>query len=629
MIEAMNLPVSTNPLEDESLIGFIVRACDRNGHIDVVHALRLAGSHAARAHFLVRDREADVTRLSRFFGCSEDDWRRRLHGRTGMAGFVDYFGVPIRAQFRQPTTRRVSPAALRSSVHHRAIWQLKPFHYCPETGELLISKCPNPNCGRELRWNRTYGVQYCEFCVDSNAEPTADLRSLQPPKLVGGDLKIYVSIANLLDWRLEDDALINPALLDWPRWELFDLVVLIAAILSKRFEDRFGLKKVDTFSLPDWHMNFMLACRAVLDWPKSFYDVVELMRENSEGRPGYYGRMKEVGDLGCNLRRRYHATDRIAAEITKQLDSFFASKGWTTPRNYYAAVENSNEWISFSEARAKYPTRALLSSLIETRDIAVQRAEVAKRAPVFFRKAELEALMKKRESLVCVDRLPVLTGFSQSVIHGLSQSGHICFGIGAAARFRLPCLEPAEIKRLERRLAENASSPIQEQVPLLTALRDKGAGEILLKITRGCLDGDFRYSLARRGVNILSRLMVLADDIPLPGMQFEPSVVFPGKMTAADVETLLDISPGDIPGLLEQGYLERRGRYLDGQSVRRLATKYISNVCLARRLNHAVRSMKRFMASHGVRPSIIYTAAHGAPFYLWRRTKVAATFGLK
>src|SRR5258708_16223234 len=124
------------------------------------------------------------------------------------------------------------------------------------------------------------------------------------------------------------------------------------------------------------------------------------------------------------------------------------------------------------------------------------------------------------------------------------------------------------------------------------------------------------------------QLMVLADDIPLPGMQFEPSVVFPGKMTAADVETLLDISPGDIPSLLEQGYLERRGRYLDGQSVRRLATKYISNVCLARRLNHAVRSMKRFMASHRVLPSIIYSPAHQAPSYLLRMTKVATTFPL-
>jgi hypothetical protein len=633
MVNPIKFPVPTNPLEDESLIGFVARACDRNGHINVVHALRLAGARPDRSRSIARDDDVDFVRLSQFFGCAEEDWRHRVHGRFGTVGFIDYFGMPIRMLLREPKIRRVAPAGLRLSPHHRAIWQLKPLHYCPVTGDLLISKCPNPACGRELRWDLTYGIQFCEFCVDTNtAEPRVDLRSLEPTKLTGNDLRTYVSIANLLNPAFEDRAVILSPFHNWPRWEVFDLVLLIAVILSKRYGDRASLKKTDTYSLPDWHANFMIACRAILGWPKAFRDVIELMREGSENRPGYYGFKKEVGDLGFNLQRRYHATARVGTEIKKQTDVFFASIGWNVCKGY-GAVEGSKEWISFKEANAKYAQSEFLVSVVRNRDIAVHRAEVAKRAPVFFKRSELDALMDERASLICIDRLPLRTGFPQSVIIGLHRTAHIRFASGPAARFRLPSVAPKELEDLEHCLIRRASPPVAGEISLLEALRNLGAGEKLLSITRRCLDGDFRYSLADQGENILSRLMVRKDSIPLPGIHFETSVIFPEKMTGADIEILLDIAQGDIPGLVEQKCLRRaarnRGRYIEGASVRRLASKYISNCCLARRFGRDVRSMKRFMGSNGVRPSVVYRTANGSPFYLWSRSKLAEAFGLK
>jgi hypothetical protein len=58
---------------------------------------------------------------------------------------------------------------------------------------------------------------------------------------------------------------------------------------------------------------------------------------------------------------------------------------------------------------------------------------------------------------------------------------------------------------------------------------EKGASEHLLQITRRCLDGDFHYSLAPRGENILSRIMVLDQDIRRPKIQLDPSISFPKK----------------------------------------------------------------------------------------------------
>jgi hypothetical protein len=122
MINLLKFPVATSPFEDESLMGFVARACDRNGYTNILHALQLAGSRADRASFIARDTEADFGRLSEFFGCSEEAWRCRVHGKIEkMRGFSDFFGIPVRQYFREPRIRRSSPAALRESPHHRAI----------------------------------------------------------------------------------------------------------------------------------------------------------------------------------------------------------------------------------------------------------------------------------------------------------------------------------------------------------------------------------------------------------------------------------------------------------------------------------------------------------------------------
>jgi TniQ len=628
MIEALKFPVPTSPFDDESLMGFVARACDRNGYPHIRHALKLAGTNVHHASFVARDTEGDLRRLSEFFGCSEEDWRSRVHGKiAGMRGFSDFFGIPLRQYFREPKIRRISPAALRESPHHRAVWQIKPFHYCPTTSELLISTCPNPECERTLTWNATYGVPYCEFCVGADAEPAVDLRSLQPPKLGADDREIYSTVAELVNPHVADEAVVNPGLPGWPRWELFDLIVLLAVILSKRLPDRVKLKKVDAFLLPDWHTNFMLACRAVLGWPTAFQEVIEVMREGSEQREGYWGLKKEIGDLGFNLQTRFGATARMSTEIERQIDNFFAQRGRIGRRSYAVMEGSSKEWISFKNALKKYGSAPFLYSLIEHREAGVLRVDNAKRAPVYFNNRELEALMRARKSLISLDGLHHRTGFTESVIQGLVHSGHFTLATGAIARFRTPSVEPAEITRLDCEFSEKASSPVPGQIPLLSAVREKAAGEHLLQITRRCLDGGFHYSLGPRGENMLSRIMVLGDDIGRPGIQLESSVVFPDKMTAADIEIVLDIPEGDIAGLIETRSLKRalppRKRYLDGRSVQRLATKYISHRCLARRLSLNVRALKSHMASLGVRPAVAYPSANGTLGFLWKRSKVA------
>jgi hypothetical protein len=621
-------PVPTTPFDDESLLGFIARACDRNGHPHIRHALQLAGCNVHRSGFVARDSDGDHRGLAAFFGCSEEAWRRRVHTKIdGMRGFSDYFGIPLRQYFRDPKIRRVSPAALRESTYHRAIWQIKPLLYCPVSGELLVFECPT--CSRTLTWCTTYGVEHCEFCIDLDGENSVDLRSVQPSRLTGDDFKVYSAVADLLNPDVDDFAVVNPALPDWPRWEVFDMIVLIAVILSKRFPDRAKLKKVAAFLLPDWHENFMTACRAVLTWPKGFHDVIEIMREDARDREGYWGAKKEIGDLGYNLEKRYGASPRVSDEIEKQIDAFFAAKGRVARRSYSAIEDTNGRFISFKGALKKYGSAPLLYEFIANREAGVLRVDDAKRAPVYFDEAELEALMEKRKTLVNLDRIPSLTGITHSVMHGLIESGHVNLATGPAARLLLPSIEPCEIVRLENQLAQNTSSPEPDQMPLLFALRDRGAGEELLSVMQCCLDRNFHYSLAPSGDNILERIMVRKDDLPNPANDFSPTLVIP-KMTARDLEIMLDIPEGDIPGLLANGCLKRAQadrRHLDGSSISRLAVRYMSHRCLARRLNANVRILKSHMAALGVRPAVTYSSAAKTPAYLWKRADIAPILG--
>lgn len=195
-------PIATSPAFDESLLGFVARACDENGHPAVLHALGLAGFKTFGARFLSNSQTVDKRQLNAFFGCREDELCRRFNlpvkAEGSSSSFLSYFGQPIRGNMRESTLRRVSPASLRISPHHRGSWLLRPLHYCPESGEKLVSTCPNQNCGRSLGWNTAFGIPFCEYCLDKDCEPTTDIRNFPQPMLEEQDFNIYAPVARLL-----------------------------------------------------------------------------------------------------------------------------------------------------------------------------------------------------------------------------------------------------------------------------------------------------------------------------------------------------------------------------------------------------------------------------------------------
>lgn len=66
----------------------------------------------------------------------------------------------IRRSYLVTRTRRISPAALKGSPHHRAAWSNALLDYCPESLDLLVDRCRR--CGRTQRWLAAQGIECCD-----------------------------------------------------------------------------------------------------------------------------------------------------------------------------------------------------------------------------------------------------------------------------------------------------------------------------------------------------------------------------------------------------------------------------------------------------------------------------------
>jgi hypothetical protein len=173
------------PITGESLLGLLARTAERNSFTSLNKVMLLADIGTGNPHSLPSIQPQTAQRLAFVLKIPVEEVNIRSHpriSREGMTGdFIDFFGISLRTRYREKVRRRVSPRALAISPHHRAIHDLRPFSFCPETLEILIDACPL--CKKHLGWLTTRGVMFCEHCVDRDGNPLVDLRDF-PQSLV-------------------------------------------------------------------------------------------------------------------------------------------------------------------------------------------------------------------------------------------------------------------------------------------------------------------------------------------------------------------------------------------------------------------------------------------------------------
>ena len=159
------LPVFVKPHDDESLLSLIARAAKANVFERTGQLLTLAGSPTLKPAFVPFTGIESAEGIARLLSLPTDEIKSRMHPtvlRSDMINFVDWYGTPLSRRYITANARRYGGAALVAGDFHRAISMVKPVSFCPLTGELLRSCCPD--CGRPLGWANAKGNSVCDIC---------------------------------------------------------------------------------------------------------------------------------------------------------------------------------------------------------------------------------------------------------------------------------------------------------------------------------------------------------------------------------------------------------------------------------------------------------------------------------
>jgi len=163
------LPVPLKPIADESLPGLIARATAANVLVQTQIICQEVGFRSIDYDLGHADRRHMAERLADKIGCSAEDVAMHSHQALDASpqavkpgNVVRIGGSACRRDQLHFNTRRISPASLAISPHHRLVWLHNQLPFCPESLELLIDKCTS--CGEVLRWSRCRGIGTCEYC---------------------------------------------------------------------------------------------------------------------------------------------------------------------------------------------------------------------------------------------------------------------------------------------------------------------------------------------------------------------------------------------------------------------------------------------------------------------------------
>jgi hypothetical protein len=197
---------------------------------------------------------------------------------------------------RTTSIRRVSPNGLRKSVYHREFWCTSQLEFCPETWDVLLSRCPK--CGKDLEWDvtRVDRCGRCMFDLKLSVAPSVP-QDIRPP------LRL---MANLLsrDRRTREAARQKtpPEFQSFSPFIIFDLAVLFGCAQRPAGAD--DLRSRAPLH-GQRHEPVVLAegARILLDYPASFRRLFQ--EEANTVTPEFFRKMRRFGHLARPVSKRH------------------------------------------------------------------------------------------------------------------------------------------------------------------------------------------------------------------------------------------------------------------------------------------------------------------------------------
>ena len=397
----MALVIGVEPIRGEFLPGLISRASAANYLPSTRLAFRAGNFGAVTSGQLAFKTDIDSSALALQLNTKNVDLIEMMLHRRAEGGRVRFFGTTIPSDFVERQVRRVAPSQLKASAHVRAIWQVRPLSFDPQTREMLLDACPA--CDAKLGFLRTWGVQVCDQCsrIGRNGfdEPRVDLRDFPQRIVEVEDEEALEFVVGLIDPRRTSsrtsDTNMHEELADQSRGELFSFAVAIAATLAHPIDgspDLVGRPKKSDFAATISPDGLATAGRVLLDWPRTFVSICEQARDHAPFRKGTFGKRKSLGPLAV-LQRNSLLTARQKVIVEEALGTM----GWKRSPSTSVAIEldlNPSEVIPLNTAfKELHVGKAVLARLAKTGKVSSWRLE-SEWSPTLFSRGELTRVVR-------------------------------------------------------------------------------------------------------------------------------------------------------------------------------------------------------------------------------------------
>ena len=631
------------PFVDESLLGLIARTAARNGFCSMKRVLRLADIKCTHIPALpslspkVMDHLAAVLKVDKLHVTSKMRPESKIIGHRH--GYTNFHGVDIKSRYCENKIRRASPRSLAVSPYHRSMWDLRPFSFCVDSKETLLSACPI--CTRSLGWAATLGIAHCNFCTDDEGRARVDLRDFPQPFVSVADEGALSLLCDIVHPHLErrDQARRNlsPAFSNVSAGEMLDIIVAISCIITadsavmgcsmRKFGSLEGFSRLNP--------NVMArASRTFMNWPEAFLDLADEMRAGAEKRVRHSGILKEMGSLSL-LAWNPDLSDEIKLIFTQGNAAFvsrleFGIAGKAKLR--LGLIPDG--YIPQKEAARRLKMRATdLKPLIGRTDVTTLRMDVTERAPILFRADEIAEIERARSEIIRQSTAALHLGIPLWAVEELCRRGRLVVETGPASvlsygkvmvqDFSLRAL----ITAMQQNILPRVASDLKETT-LATAVARRAClnmpwpdlfeavldGRLTLRSTGKVRRGGFTANAALVDAAQLEELM---QDTSAPD-----EIVGSSRMTDQEASIALGTQMNAISKIVAAGLLGSSGetsRRITGSDIAAFKAVYAFTTEVALRMGTRARLVRNILERLGIRPVF---EAEGGKYLVWLREDI-------
>jgi hypothetical protein len=626
-----------DPVRFESPLGYLCRVARAHGYDGPRWLSDLAGIPPGRFELAYRGRQ-----LARAHRLDASEWRRMCYmpvkGRIERRTFL---GQIVGAHQLNYTRPRICPCCVRDRSMWWAVWDLKLLSACPIHCCLLVDRCRS--CDQKLTWHRR-AVHECR-CGQ-------DLREVQPERAEDPLVSINAAIWSAAGFRreaCEPEVKRVDFLPDQMNLQLDAMLRLIRFLGSVYEEGRIRRKQIRPFAELDIAVRIGIGASTMLmDWPRSFKDILRRMADEQSQGPAALNFHKVFGNF---YRHLFNVLPRKEFGFLHDAFESFVAEDWNglvrgQHRWFSDAIRKNTKWLVASEAENVAGAHSKRLGLL------VQKGELAgiffkagrHRDECWIKRKSLEEWITKRDTeralyMTALEAKHAL-GLKHDTLLKLADAGIIRRALGSERffnpngyYFRLE--DVARLKRAFEKFAVQVRTYTTpgELIALRHAIKNYLGREAgFPAVIRAVMDGALApVGYTNRFPGILGYLFRSEDlrkyrptQTPMP-----PGGFLNYREAARVLETRTEV----IRGLVVHGILSSPNEYRPGlaklapaRDVRYIAARYVDATIVAQRLGYTNRQMRSLLSNVRVSTLDVLIPGKGPKIFIPRN--IAATIPL-